>query len=95
MSSLGGRWTGKADGRPFELRFVSADARAVQAEAVLLAGTSTRNELLLGTFDPTTGLLSLASRDGSVRFVGTLRGSTLSGTYAMGKGKSLPWSVSR
>jgi serine/threonine-protein kinase len=95
MARLGGRWSGKADGRPFELRFLSADHQDVEAEAVFFAGSTSRNVLLVGTFDPASGLLSLRSRDGNVSFTGQWSASGLTGSYAMGGKKSLPWSVSR
>ncbi len=95
MARIGGRWSGKADGRPFELRILSADPQAVKAEAVFFAGSTSRKELLSGTFDPSKGLLALKSRDGQVSFAGQLTGGGLTGSYAMGGKKSLPWSVTR
>ena len=88
---LPGAWVGQASGTPFELRLTGSDA-SLRGEAVFISGRGDRAVMVEGSADGASGQVTLSG--GGLTFQGTVRGQTLTGTYARGN-KQLPFEVSR
>jgi len=78
---LVGTWKGSAQGRPFQLRILSASANGVRAELVFNPGPAQQVTGVTGQY--AEGRLSLG--DGALRLSATLSGGALEGSYARGK----------
>jgi hypothetical protein len=78
---LVGTWKGSAQGRPFQLRILSANADGVRGELVFNPGPAQQVTGVTGQY--AEGQLALG--DGSLRLSATLNGGSLNGSYARGK----------
>jgi serine/threonine protein kinase len=86
-----GRWSGTANNRPLAL---SLTVTGTTARGDLSFTGTTRVVKLSGVVDPATGVVTLRSDDG-VRLDGRVTGSVLTGSYALGSAKSVPFRMER
>jgi len=87
-----GEWTGTLGGRPFLVRFSSADP--LEAEVTLAFGVTERTTRYRGSVSA-DGTVRLVSVDGDGVLLGRFSGGSARGTLVVGKGRPMDWQLSR
>lgn len=87
---LVGTWRGTAQGRPFQVRMLSATPERVTAELVFNPGPAQRISAVSGRFEAPQLTLS----DGEIRLEATITERRMEGSYQRGR-RAVPFSVER
>jgi len=89
-AQLVGTWRGAAQGRPFQVRMLSATPERVTAELVFNPGPAQRISAVSGRFEAPQLTLS----DGEIRLEATVTERRMEGSYQRGR-RAVPFSVER
>ncbi|MCB9777590.1 MAG: protein kinase [Alphaproteobacteria bacterium] len=94
--SLGGTWSGEANGRPLTLVLAGSAETGLTGQIRFTQGPIERVTKVQGRYDAETNRISLVDIDGSnLEFTGVVRGTGMMGTYGRKGDGTLSWSATR